>query len=76
MAGIGKGIAAGVPEHVGVNRKDEATAHADALDQPIDGIGRERPPRSVAKTKALSGKCRRNLRRARNLVAARRMRAS
>jgi hypothetical protein len=34
------------------------------------------PPRSVAKTKALSGNCRRNSRRARNLVAARRMRAS
>jgi hypothetical protein len=33
-------VAAGVPEHVGVNFEQEARALADALDQPIDGIGR------------------------------------
>jgi hypothetical protein len=37
-----------MPEHVDVDRKGESGARADALDQAIDGIGRER-------TAALSG---------------------
>jgi hypothetical protein len=34
VAGVGHGVAAGVPKHVGVNRKGEAGALADALDEP------------------------------------------
>jgi hypothetical protein len=30
-------------KHVRVNRKTEASAGPNALDQPIDGVGRERP---------------------------------
>ncbi len=41
VAGIGQGVATGVAEHVSVNWKGKAGARADALDQPIDGIGRE-----------------------------------
>jgi hypothetical protein len=42
-----------VPEHVGVNRKGEAGARADAFDQPGHRVGREVvmltvPPRAVA----------------------------
>ncbi len=42
VAGIGQGIATGVPEHVSMHWKGEACARADALDQAIDGVGRER----------------------------------
>jgi hypothetical protein len=42
VARIRQGVAAGAPRHVGVNRKGEAGALADALDQPIDGVGCER----------------------------------
>jgi hypothetical protein len=35
------GVAAAVPQPVGVNRKGKAGAGADALDEPIDGVGRE-----------------------------------
>jgi hypothetical protein len=42
VAGVGQGVAAGMAEHVSVDRKGEAGAAADALAQPIDGIGRER----------------------------------
>jgi hypothetical protein len=31
-----------VAQHVNVNRKREAGALTDALDQPVDGVGRER----------------------------------
>jgi hypothetical protein len=34
VAGIGQGVAADVPQHVSVDRKDEADTRADALDQP------------------------------------------
>jgi hypothetical protein len=34
-AGIGQGVAAGVPEHVGMDGKGEASARTDALDEPI-----------------------------------------
>jgi hypothetical protein len=50
VAGVGQGVAAAMPQHVAVNREMKAGALADALDQPIGGIGRERTPRSVAKT--------------------------
>jgi len=43
LAGIGQGVAAGVPERVEVGRKGEARTRADALDEPIDRVGPERP---------------------------------
>jgi hypothetical protein len=43
VSGIGQGIAASVAEHVSVNRKREAGALINALDQPVDGIGRANP---------------------------------
>jgi hypothetical protein len=42
VARAGQRVAAGVVQDVGVNRKGEAGARADALDEPIDGVGRER----------------------------------
>jgi hypothetical protein len=42
VAGIGERVAASVPQHVGMDRKGEACAHANAFDQPVDGVGRER----------------------------------
>jgi hypothetical protein len=39
VAGIGQRVAARVAQHVGVNRKGEACPHADALDEPVDGVG-------------------------------------
>jgi hypothetical protein len=42
MARIGQGVAASVAEHVGMDQKAEAGALADALDQAVDGVGRER----------------------------------
>ena len=41
VACVGQCIAAGVPQHVNVNLEREAGALANALDQPIDGIGGE-----------------------------------
>jgi hypothetical protein len=38
---VGQGVAAGMPQHVHVNLEREAGAFADALDQAMDGIGRE-----------------------------------
>jgi hypothetical protein len=42
VACVGERVAARMTQHVNVNRKGEACARADALDQPIDRIGRER----------------------------------
>jgi hypothetical protein len=42
VAGIGQGVAAGMPEHVGVDSGQSASP-ADALDVAIDGVRRERP---------------------------------
>jgi hypothetical protein len=39
-----------MPQHVAGNREIKAGVLADALDQPIGGIGREPTQRSVAKT--------------------------
>jgi hypothetical protein len=50
MAGVGQGVAAAMPQHVGVHGEVEAGACPDALDQSIGGIRRERAPRSVANT--------------------------
>lgn len=38
VTSIGQGVPAPVAEHVGVNRKSEAGAIADALYQAVDGI--------------------------------------
>ena len=50
MAGVRQGVAAAMPQHVRVHGETKAGARADALDQPIGCIRRERSPRSVAKT--------------------------
>jgi len=42
VAGICQRIAAGVPQHVGVDRKGEAGANTDTLDEFVDRIRRER----------------------------------
>jgi hypothetical protein len=42
LADIDQGVAAGVAQHMGVDRKGEAGAHADALDESVDGVRRER----------------------------------
>ncbi len=42
MPGVGQSVAAAMPQHAGVDREIEARARADALDQPIGGVGRER----------------------------------
>ena len=65
VASIGQRVAAGVTQHVGVNRKGEAGALTDALDQPIDASGVNGPPRSVASTKVETEDCRRSSRSAR-----------
>jgi hypothetical protein len=43
MAGVGQGIAAAVPQHVGVHREIEASAFAKAFDVRIYCVRRERP---------------------------------
>jgi hypothetical protein len=40
VAGIGQRVAAGVAQHVGMHRKGEAGARADALAETVDGVGR------------------------------------
>ena len=42
MPCIRQSVAAGMPEHVAVNREGKAGTLANALDQPINGVGRER----------------------------------
>ena len=42
VAGVGQSVTAAMPQHVAVHRKVEAGARADALDQSIGGVGRER----------------------------------
>jgi hypothetical protein len=42
VAGIVQGVAAGVAKHVDVHWEGEAGAYADALDEPVHRIGRER----------------------------------
>ena len=42
VAGVGQRVAAGIAQHVRVDRKGEACAGINALDQPVDGVGRER----------------------------------
>jgi hypothetical protein len=42
VSGIGKRIAAGVPEHVNVDREAYLGLSAQALDVTVQGIGRER----------------------------------
>jgi hypothetical protein len=42
MSGISQGVPASMAKHMSVNREREASALADALDQTVDGIRRER----------------------------------
>jgi hypothetical protein len=42
VARVSEGVAAGVPEHVSVDREGEAGAHADGLDVTVNGIRYER----------------------------------
>jgi len=39
---VGELISAGMPQHVKMHRQRETSALADNLDQPVDGIRRER----------------------------------
>jgi hypothetical protein len=41
VASVGESVAAAVQQHVGVDAR-QSGARADALDQPVDGIRRER----------------------------------
>ena len=44
VAGIGQGVAAGVPQHVDVNREaKQLIGLTQPLYKPIDGVGSERP---------------------------------
>jgi hypothetical protein len=52
-------------KHVRVNRKGEACARAEALDEPVDGVGRERATALGGEHASLSGNCRRSSRSAR-----------
>jgi hypothetical protein len=61
---------AGVPEHVAVDREGESGTLADALHQPIDGIRREGPPRSMVNTYPELGNRRSSSRIARNIERA------
>ena len=61
VAVMGELVAAGVPQHVDVNREAELGPFANVLDLPIDGVRRERRvPRSLVNTNF------RSLRSARN----------
>jgi hypothetical protein len=51
VARVSEGVAAGVPEHVRMDRKGEAGAVADALDQSLDGVRRERSARSETRAR-------------------------
>jgi hypothetical protein len=55
--GIGQGVAAGVPEHVRVDRKGEASALADALDEPSHRVGRAGRGREAHGATKSSGRC-------------------
>ena len=51
VAVMGELVAAGVPQHVDVNREAELGPFANVLDLPIDGVRRERRvPRSLVNT--------------------------
>jgi len=68
VAVIGELVAAGVPQHVDVNREAELGPFANVLDLPIDGVRRERRvPRSLVNTNLVCGPwSARSLRSARN----------
>jgi hypothetical protein len=55
IASIGQGVAASVPEHVGVNLVGESGARASALNKPIDGVRGERAAALSGKDVPLSG---------------------
>lgn len=55
VAGVGERLAAGVAENVGADVR-HSHALTDTLAVAVDGVGRERPPRSVAKTDVEPGK--------------------
>jgi hypothetical protein len=65
VAGISQGVAAGVPEQVGVDRKGEARRASMRLTRRLTASVVNGPPRSVAKTRAESGNCPRSARSAR-----------
>jgi hypothetical protein len=62
MTGVRQSVAAGVAEHVGMDRKGKAGALADALDQTVDGVGSKRAAALGGEHEGLSGDCRRNSR--------------
>jgi hypothetical protein len=74
VADIGQGIPARMAQHVGVDRKGKAGPLADALDEPVDRVGRERPA-AQWRRRRLSPDCRRNSRSAPTSSPAQRMNA-
>lgn len=75
MAFVGQRVAATVARHVGADGESVAGARADALNQAIDGIGRERSAPLRRKHKAAIGKLPALAQRP-NFVAAKRANAS
>src|SRR5450631_780280 len=59
---IGQRVAARMPQHVEVDRKRKLCARADGLDQPVDGVWRERRAalggEHIAAVRMLPAQCR------------------
>ena len=56
VAGVGEGIAAGVSQHVRMDRERQSCALADALYQAVDGIRSEWPAALGSEHEAAIGK--------------------
>ena len=52
MTRVGQGIAAGVAQHVSMDPKRQLGALANGFHEAVDGVRRERTPRSFSKTNA------------------------
>ena len=75
VAGIGQCVAAAVAQHVGVHREREPGALADALDEAIDSVGRERAAALSGEDKGAVGILPLQLAQRPHFVATERMRA-
>ena len=73
MPRIGQGIAARMPKHVTVNREGKARTLADPLDQPINGVGRERTAALGRKDEAALGELPAQLAQCSDFVAPKRV---
>ena|SRR6476660_4895874 len=75
MPRIGQGIAARMPKHVTVNREGKACTLADPLDQPINGVGRERTAALGRKDEAALGELPAQLAQCPDFITAQRVNA-